>query len=510
MTEPTPNARRGDSNAPDDVRLKRLRERAQKVAQFLEGAFDVLPESEKSQFRSKLHEILTDLERRPDISVALLGSSGVGKSTLLNALVGVPVLSEDDRRFCTAAVTILRYSAQRGFRATLTFSSLEQWERELNACKNELEVLQQEAGEDQDIESKELFRYYREKLRVVYGLGPDEAIDFSSLTLPDDLRSRMVNRENPLILRNDEVREFKALLKEYVTSKGRYWPLIQTVEIEGPFDSLRNGIQLVDLPGVNDPNPAREEVTRQYLRLAPHIWLIFHTRRGLTKDVREFMFEPDLLRQFLMEGKVDTLTLVGTHAEAVDASEDVLREYGLEPDAAPDQLIRVRNAEVVRDVKTAMAEIAETVADRAGEGPAARLSLQKRLGRTPIFTVASKDYQKLCKITRGGNPPVLTEAETQIPDLIAHLGRLSEGEDIAAHAAELERRLDLFLKEVQFFFRSWREELSAQGDGVRRRRDELRNRCHGPHEKLRLRLREVVETLLTELLKRVGNFFRKN
>jgi len=497
MSDPKPTGRRNSDGAgvPDDARLKRVRERVNGVADFLEEkAFRLLPQSEKEQFEHKLQSILAELERRPNISVALLGSSGVGKSTLLNALVGVPILSEDDRRFCTAAVTILRYSSEPGFRARLTFSSLEQWERELNACKNELEALQEEVGEEQDLESKELFRYYREKLRVVYGLGPEESIDFSALVLPEDLRSRMVKRNEPLVLKHDEVREFKAQLKEYVTSKGRYWPLIQTVEIEGSFDALRNGVELVDLPGVNDPNPAREEITRQYLRSAPHIWLIFHTRRGLTKDVRDFMFEPDLLRQFLMEGKVDTLTLVGTHAESVDANEEVLREYGLDPDAPADRLIRVRNAEVVRDVSAALGEIAEAVADRAGEGVEGRQNLQKRLGRSPIFTVASKDYQKLRKITRGGNPPVLTEPETQIPDLIHHLARLAEGQDIDAHAAEIEKRLDLFIKDVQFFFRSWREQLSTQGDGDRRRRDALRERCKNPKEKLRLRLNEVVET----------------
>ena len=320
-----------------------VRQQSQQILRFFENeAAELLPPSDKAQFEVKLRTILADLDRPPVISVALLGSSGVGKSTLLNALVGVPVLSEDDRRFCTAAVTILRYSPEPGFTATLRFSSLEDWERELNVCRNELDDLRADADEESDLESRDLFRYYREKLRVVYGLGPEEAIDFSSLILPDDLRQRMTDQDKPLVLKEAEVRDLKARLKEYVTGKGRYWPVIRTVEIEGPFDTLKNGIQLVDLPGVNDPNPAREEVTRQYLRSAPHIWLIFHTRRGITKDVREFLFEPDLLRQLLMEGKIDALTLVGTHAESVDASEDVLREYGLEPDTAQDVFIRAR------------------------------------------------------------------------------------------------------------------------------------------------------------------------
>src|SRR5579863_4164871 len=146
-TRPNP----GDPRTSGDA-VARVREAALKVARFLEDrAFPILPAPEKSQFESKLHAILGDLARPPDISVALLGSSGVGKSTLLNALVGVPILSEDDRRFCTAAVTILRYSGEPGFRATLRFSSLEQWERELNVCRGELDALEEDVGEDGDL-----------------------------------------------------------------------------------------------------------------------------------------------------------------------------------------------------------------------------------------------------------------------------------------------------------------------------------------------------------------------
>lgn len=488
-------ANQDDCNVSIEDPLERVRARARRVADYINTTVSpLLPDKERTLVDQKLAAVTDALAERPDVSVALLGSSGVGKSTLINSIVGLPILSEDDRRFCTAAVTVLRCSPQATFRAILRFLNLEEWQRELDACRGDLIALQEESGEEQDAESKELIRYYMAKLRAVYGIEADSPIDFESLTLPSDIRRQMLPGSEPLILEHTDVRDFKALLKQYVTSKGRYWPLVQTVEIEGPFESLRSGIQLVDLPGVNDPNPAREEITRKYLKSAPHIWLIFNTRRGITKDVSDLLLEQNLLRQFMLEGKVDAFTLVGTHAEAVDHNEQTLEDYQLPSSASPAELIRARNAEVVRDVQGALKDIADAIADRAGESQNGRQLLQARLSQAPIFTIASKDYQKLRGITRGGYSPILTEAETQVPSLIAHLGRIATGRDAEAHAREQEKRLDLLLREIHSFFRSFRQQLSARGDDIQHKRDELANRCQRPREKLGQRLREAMET----------------
>ena len=145
-------------------------------------------------------------------------------------------------------------------------------------------------------------------------------------------------------------------------------------------------------------------------------------------------------------------------------------------------------------MKTALKEIAEAVADRADEGTDVRRSLQERLGRTPIFTVASKDYQKLKRITRGGHPPILNEPDTQIPALIDHLTHIGEGRDVNAHVAEIEKRLEVFLKEVRFRFRTWRQQIADEETGARTRQTELLARCKVPSDKLRQRLHQTVGT----------------
>ena len=41
---------------------------------------------------------------------------------------------------------------------------------------------------------------------------------------------------------------------------------MKEVNVSGPYACLAGGLEFVDLPGLNDPNEARVEVTREYLR----------------------------------------------------------------------------------------------------------------------------------------------------------------------------------------------------------------------------------------------------
>ncbi len=51
-------------------------------------------------------------------------------------------------------------------------------------------------------------------------------------------------------------------IKKFLYLEERFWPIVKTVRIRGPFQALRSGAKLVDLPGINDPNEAREEITK--------------------------------------------------------------------------------------------------------------------------------------------------------------------------------------------------------------------------------------------------------
>ena len=90
--------------------------------------------------------------------------------------------------------------------------------------------------------------------------------------------------------------------------------------MSGPYPFLAGGLELVDLPGLNDPNEARVEVTREFLRTAPFVWVVFPMVRGITEDVQRILREEKLLRTLVLSGTYSALSLVGTKADDIDTN----------------------------------------------------------------------------------------------------------------------------------------------------------------------------------------------
>ena len=53
-----------------------------------------------------------------------------------------------------------------------------------------------------------------------------------------------------------------------------FWPLVKEVEYRTDAEILRGGIVLVDLPGVQDSNAARDQIALKYLGHLDHIFVV--------------------------------------------------------------------------------------------------------------------------------------------------------------------------------------------------------------------------------------------
>ena len=78
-------------------------------------------------------------------------------------------------------------------------------------------------------------------------------------------------------------KDFRSQIGKYLDSQHRYWPIVESVSIRGPFDALGDGAKIMDLPGLNDPNEAREAVTKSHLKTCTYVWIVFQIRRALNK-----------------------------------------------------------------------------------------------------------------------------------------------------------------------------------------------------------------------------------
>lgn len=441
-------------------------------------------DEEGTAWNKRLAELEKELQRPPETHIALIGSTGAGKSTLLNALLGAQILPVSSMKPCTAVITTVRFAASDSYQARISFLSQPEWAKELYASAELLDA-ESDIGEEerQDITDwNALKRVTQDKIRAVYGerISGGARLDLQNLQLPEELTAYMVADAEPLLLEDKEQQGFKSKLREYLSGESSFWPIVKSVEISGPFAELKHGTVLIDLPGVNDPNQAREEVTRAYLRDASYIWVVFNMKRGVTKDIRDLLVEQKMLRQFLLEGKVNTLTMVGTHAD--EFSDDATEELGLDENAEMVEIVRARNARVKEQVRKDLSDIADDLARLADAGGDSLQRLRQTLAETHIYTVSTRAYMKVRDIGTHRKEYGIEEAsDTEVPQLLAHIETICRGQD---HLVEVDQKASLLLSEIESFFRSRRTQIEGRHGELAEQLRSLRATLEHPREEL--------------------------
>lgn len=390
----------------------------------------------------QLHAVRSAATAVPPVTLTLLGGTGAGKSTLINAILGERALASSNTKACTSAAIEVGYDADR-YRAEVAFIDRAAWRSELDHYVEELSA-GREAGDDEPLAPG---GQVDRKLRALFGDDTVEAfsrsLDPADLKEPReladalDLGSRLLDAPS-----GDELRK---ALKDYVTSDGRLWPLVKLVRIRGPFAALEAGGILVDLPGLNDPNAAREAVTRSYLDRSEYVWVVFNMRRALNRDVTDALKERDLFRRLVMEGREGALVFIGTHSDQIDPDVDG-EDLGLDEDTPIVEIAAARNERTMETVRSQVRELVDDL-ERASNREAAQL--REAVERFPVFTVSAHNMLTLLKAMRSTYPPLFDRPElTGIPDLVAHLEETAGDGHRRQYAAQLRARLTEVTDEI--------------------------------------------------------------
>jgi ABC-type glutathione transport system ATPase component len=85
--------------------------------------------------KNLLLELDSEFESNNPVTIAFLGQTGHGKSTLANAIIGYEVLPSSGSKVCTAGVTRVRHADIEGFKATITYLTEEAFRQELEFVK---------------------------------------------------------------------------------------------------------------------------------------------------------------------------------------------------------------------------------------------------------------------------------------------------------------------------------------------------------------------------------------
>ena len=377
------------------------------------------------------------LDNPPPVTIALLGSTGAGKSTLINRLVGADLLPNSGSKVCTAGITRLKYLDSEEFRITVTFSDLSSWEQELKS----LDALTVEEVSDTAVrenEKSQISREERERFIAVYGLSAFEEFartrDKSKLVLPPKVAEAFAQKTQTIFAKT--AKEVHSIAKGYLVTttseneelvNDQLWPIVETVLIEGKFEVIKHGSEIVDLPGLNDPNPAREAKTFEFLKVAKFIFIAYEAKRQPTKDIREVLKSRDLMNSIIASGKTHALTFIATKIDdfndededfAAFTDEDSMETLGLH-----------RKKLVVRSLKDALKEIADEVADGA-ENQTERLSIIEAITGSKSFVTSALDFSILDKMANGIQPKKTLPkfqhvADTEIPALREHVNDLT-------------------------------------------------------------------------------------
>lgn len=110
-----------------------------------------------------------------------------------------------------------------------------------------------------------------------------------------------------------------------------YWPLIKVIRIFVKHEILESGLVIVDLPGVQDSNAAREEVAQDYMQNCSGLFMISPITRAVSDKTAKELLGERFRRQMKMDcGYINNVvTFVATKTDDISVTEAVF-ELGLE------------------------------------------------------------------------------------------------------------------------------------------------------------------------------------
>ena len=319
----------------------------------------------------------------------------------------------------------------------------------------------------------EISRAAKDRLWAVHKPSDDASIkdfDLSRLVEPPAITEALDTgfRE----IRCDDLAAFRRKIAEYLASSHRYWPIVKHVVVRGPFSPLRDGAKIIDLPGINDPNEAREEVTRAHLKTCRFVWVVFNIKRALTKSIVTLLQSDNFIRQIVMDGRSNAMTFVGTASDDVGWA-DGIQQYGLHEDASPVDVVRARNRAVKDVVRGQLEELLCQLADTARADVDARRKVEGGILSSKIFTVSAREHLRLRGLARTLFAGLETEAETEVPLLRNHMHALCADYGVAAHCLSLNRQLDLLIAEIRTEIQSQQAVLKNRAEITERQRQEV-------------------------------------
>jgi GTP-binding protein EngB required for normal cell division len=475
------------------------------------------------------HARLVRLLHRPKvITICFLGHSGVGKSTLLNALAGGSrqVLPAGGIGPLTAMATEVRYSDHGFFNATyhprhhvtrLLFALEQKLKRlgsepssqdiknsgqdeleldaetraEVTADVNAAEEIAADSGKDPveqyikqvkqiicaDQFSQVPLEYLIDALRVACDLNPV----WNSDVRGDDLRRvsrardvlRLAREGNPYkktLAEGDQ--QFIAELNDHTA--GFLAPLIATIQVGWPSELLRAGVILVDLPGVGIAQDSYRQLTKAYVRDQARAVVLVVDRAGPTEDSVELLRTSgywDRLVGSMDDPDSDPSNMLIVVTKVDDVASECWRN--MPPTNRPKK--RAVYAELVTQfqermrgqIREQLLKFGSTTNEIVSE---ARTKARKQiLDNLEIHPVSAPEYRKIIIGDEDDTPFLSNEMDTGIPELGDSLRSLALAE-ASSRESQIDEVFQRFVNGIVSAIRLAKSQLEDQTGATREKK----------------------------------------
>jgi hypothetical protein len=491
-----------------------------------------------------------------EIAVCFLGQAGVGKSTLLNALVSdrFNILPHGGVGPLTAQATVVRYAEAPYFRASyfprralnmVLFALERAHERALKVAPTGSEEIARELDEEDRLEAeaalpaldeegrtegpRDKIEAYQHQVRLMIQGRQEGEVDLAYLldavravlsmparwgrtpTLEDAGRvSRL--RECIQQARGDgyhhERRSVAGNMRELVLelrdhASGFLAPLIRRLEVGWDSDILRDGLVLVDLPGVGVANDEYRRVTAEWIRGRARVIALVVDRAGITEASAELLRATGFLNRLILEGNApdaDPVSLaaimvkVDQSADSAWQDEADFDEAAARPWARHFGEIRERAVEVMRgqmrqeldklaaaghealrsDRATVLSAVLETMEAHAVSAPQFRAFTAQRKDAPPRVESIEESgipalRRSLHHLAAAQSARLLDRAEASANDFRERLDRALDLVRAQWEADErAEREADALRAELEMFLTPRQLELASRQGGFRR------------------------------------------
>lgn len=250
---------------------KNYHEISNEINQITQNLSDLF---ENENYKKRLTNICEKLKNTKFV-IGVTGVMNAGKSTLLNALLGKEILGTSVVPE-TANLSIIKYAKEE--KAIINFWNKKQWQEIKNSALH-----------------LEAMRTFVKETESIFGNNLDEYIQ-------EETKKQEVLIQNLSLYTSAKTKE-------------KYCNLIKSVELYTNLEYVKNGVCIVDTPGLDDPVIQREEITKSFLNECDLMIHLMNVAQSATKKDIDFIIHS------LLYQNISSLLILITRIDTVEENE---------------------------------------------------------------------------------------------------------------------------------------------------------------------------------------------